>query len=141
MDESVYNAPKSDLNRAGQLEIPEDILKKIKHGWIAALISGVLTFGVMLLAISTGVMEELFDIWTTIDVVLIFLLAFGIYKKSRFAATFMFAYFLLSKILIMVETGQPNGLVLAIVFLYFYYNAMIATYKYRKLIDTHNKGV
>jgi len=112
----------------------EEIDKKIKNGWIAAIISGVMTLGIMFLAVTTGTLENLFDIWTTVDVVLIFALAFGIYKKSRFASTTMLIYFLVSKILIFAETGKPTGVVMAIIFLYFYFQAMVATYQHHKLI-------
>ncbi|MCK5887908.1 hypothetical protein [Alcanivorax jadensis] len=134
MEKSVYEPPSSDVDLSKSIEIPEDISKKIKNGWIAAIISGVMTLGVMLLAINTGAMGDLFDIWTGVDVIIIFLLAFGIYKKSRFSATFMFAYFLIAKILIIVETGKPSGLIMSMIFLYFYFQAMIGTYQYHKII-------
>ena len=122
--DSVYKPPESELDTQVKCDIPEEILKKIKHGWIAAIVSGVMTFLVVLLTINTGAL---------IDVVLIFILAFGIYKKSRFAATFMLLYFLLSKIWIIVETGKPSGF-WSLIFLYFYFQAMVATYRYHKLV-------
>ena len=93
-----------------------------------------MTLVIMLISLNTGALSNLFDIWSTIDVVLIFALAFGIYKKSRVAATTMFLYFLASKILIIVETGKPSGLLLAIIFLYFYFQAMVGTYQYHKIL-------
>lgn len=134
----VYKSPESDLSSRNKVEIPGQILKKIKAGWVAAIISGVMTFAIMLLAINTGALAGLFDIWALIDVALIFLLAFGIYKKSRTAATFMFAYFLLSKIWIIAETGKPSGLIVSLVFLYFYFHAMVGTYQYQKLMKSPN---
>jgi hypothetical protein len=111
----------------------EEIDKKIKNGWIAAVISMVMTIALMLLAATTGMLQNLFNIWSTFDVVLGLALAFGIYKKSRFAATTMFIYFLLSKIFIFSATGKPTGVVTAIIFLYFYFQAMVATYQHHKL--------
>jgi len=139
MEHSVYESPKSDVDVSENIKIPEDISKKIKTGWVAAIISGVMTLGMMLLALNTEAMEG--DIWTSVDVVLILLLAFGIYKKSRFAATFMFIYFLFSKILIIVETGRPSGLIVSILFLYFYFRAMVGTYQYHKLMRPQNKSI
>ncbi len=137
--DSVYKPPKSDLDIQVEFDIPSEILKKIKHGWIAAIISGVMTLGVTLLAINTGALDGLYDIWSMVDVVLIFLLAFGIYKKSRFAATFMLLYFLLSKIWLIVETGKPSGLFFSLIFLYFYIQATVGTFQYHKLIkSTHH---
>ena len=130
--DSVYEPPKSDLGTPSEVHVPDEIAKKIKGGWIAALISGLLTLAFTLIAVFSGMLSGLFDFWTMIDVVLIFGLAFGIYKKSRFASTFMFVYFLLSKIWIMTETGKPNGIVLGLIFLYFYFQAMVGTYQYHK---------
>ena len=136
MDKNIYDTPKSDLGEKSAIDIPDEIAKKIKNGWIAATISGLFTFGITILAVNFGTMSSLFDIWTSIDVVLIFLLAFGIYKKSRVAASIMFVYFLLSKIWLITETGKFNGIILSVVFLYFYFQAMIGTFQYHKLINT-----
>lgn len=138
---SAYKSPEAELNIQNRAEIPNDVSKKIRNGWIAAIISGAMTFGVTLLAINTGALNGLFDIWSMVDVVLIFFLAFGIYKKSRSAATFMFAYFVFSKIWMIVETGKPSGLLLSIIFLYFYFQAMVGTYQYHKLIKSHNNSM
>jgi hypothetical protein len=135
MENSVYEPPKSDLLMPSQVEIPEDITKKIKRGWIAAIVSGVITLVLVLMAIREGSISPLIDIRSSVDVALIFLLAFGIYKKSRVAATFMFVYFLLAKIWIIYVTGSPSGIPVAIAFLYLYFNAMIGTYRYHKLIN------
>src|SRR5690606_41294279 len=62
----VYKSPESDLGTQNKVEIPDEILKKIKNGWVAAIISGVMTFGIMLLAINTGALAGLFDIWSLI---------------------------------------------------------------------------
>jgi hypothetical protein len=128
-----YKAPESDVLASDSIVIPPDISKKIKGGWIAGIISGVMTLGILLIALNTGAMGNLVDIWSSVDVVLIFLLAFGIYKKSRFAATIMFVYFLASKIFLIVETGKPTGMLMAIIFLYYYFQAMIGTFQYHRI--------
>ena len=137
---SIYEPPQSELDDKPEVEIPEAILKKIRAGWIAALISAAVTFILMLVFIRSGDLGDLFDIWSTFDVILILVLAFGIYKKSRIAATLMLLYFLLSKILIIVETGRPSGLLLSVIFLYFYFQAMVGTFQYHKLIKSHVKA-
>lgn len=138
MDKSIYQSPQSDVADAvkRKVDVPEAILKKIRNGWIMAVVSGVLTFALMLVAINTGTMGDIFDIWTSLDVLLIFGLAFGIYKKSRIAASCMFVYFLVSKILIMYESGNANGWMLSLVFLYIYFHAMLGTYQYHKFIKS-----
>ncbi|KAF0811152.1 hypothetical protein A167_00184 [Alcanivorax sp. S71-1-4] len=136
MDSSAYAPPRSDLNKVGVPEVPAAIRKKIRAGWIVAVISGVLTLAIMLFAISTGALSHLFDIWTSVDVVLIFLLAFGIYRRSRVAATLMFLYYTVSKVTLMIELGKPSGLWMSLVFFYFYFQAMIGTFEYHKFLKT-----
>ena len=73
----------------------------IKNGWIAALIS----LGITLIFGAVGffaesddeVLNYFLDPWLMVDVVLMAIMAFFIYKKSRTAATLMFVYFVLSK--------------------------------------------
>src|SRR5690554_3470633 len=136
MDNSAYETPKADLDNTSQVDVPEKIAKHIRNGWIAAIISGAMTLGIVLLVVATEEEVGLVDVWTLIDVALIFLLAFGIYKKSRFAATAMLVYFVFSKISMMIETGKPGGLGIGIIFIYFYYQAMVATYQYHKLLKS-----
>jgi hypothetical protein len=136
MDQNPYEAPTADVSPQNINDVPEKITKKIRSGFIVAMISGVMTLGIMILAVSTAALNSMFSIWTSVDVVLIFALAFGIYKKSRVAATAMFVYFLASKIWIIVETGRPGGLALGIIFLYFYFQAMVGTYQYHKIIKS-----
>lgn len=117
------------------IEVPEKITDHIRYGWIAATVSGVFTLAITLVAMAAGSRHSLFNAWNLVDVALIAGLGYGIYRKSRTAATLMFAYFLLSKILVIVETGKPNGLVLGIIFLIFYFRAMTATFRYHAFIQ------
>ena len=136
MEKTIYEPPKSDLKVHKQIDIPEEILKCIRNGWIAAIFTGTITFVLMILSVKTETVSSLFDIWTSIDVILIFALALGIYKKSRFAATSMFVYFLISKILSIIVVGKPGGILMTLIFLYFYYKAMTATFSYHKLLKS-----
>lgn len=129
-NDSPYAAPRAELQSPASIEVPKDILKKIRVGWIAAVITGAMTLVMMLIAINTDVLNEVFDIWSSVDVVLVFGLAYGIYRKSRIAASSMFVYFLISKIILIMESGQPGGMVITVLFIYFYFRAMIATFQY-----------
>ena len=140
MSDSIYKAPESNVNVQTQTNVPDEILKRIRGGWIAAIISGVMTLILAIVMLNSGQLEELFSAWAFFDVIFIFILAFGIYKKSRTAATIMFGYFLLSKILIFIETQRLNGIFLAVIFLYFYFQAMMATYEYHRLINEPQKA-
>ena len=134
MAENPYESPEADVEQNNKLDVPASIAKKIKYGWVACLVSAVMTLGLMIAALSVKELSNLADIWTSIDVILILGLAYGIYKKSRIASTSMFLYFLASKIWIIVETEKTNGLLVALIFLYFYLQAMIGTYEYHKLV-------
>ena len=62
--------------------------KKIRNAWIASVIVGLIN---LLLVFTTSV-------WFLIDVFLMIVFTFGIYKKSRVAAIGMFIYFLVSRL-------------------------------------------
>ena len=131
--ENPYAAPSAQIDDPVP-EIPNDILKKIKGAWIAAVISGSMTLLVTLIAIF-GTSMFGFSAWMLIDVVLIFGLAFGIYKKNRICAVVMLVYFVLSKILLISESGQTSGLFVSIIFLYFFWQGVSGTFAYHKLTN------
>jgi hypothetical protein len=112
--------------------VPPDVGKKIKSAWIAACISGVITLVVTLIAIS-GTELLGFDAWSLLDVGMIFALAFGIYKRSRACAVTMLAYFVVSKIILMAESGKPSGLLMALIFGYYFWQGVQGTFIYHKL--------
>jgi serine/threonine-protein kinase len=117
-----------DLN----YDVPEEILKKIKNAWVAALVSATFTLVLTLIAISgTSVLG--FSAWEFLDVGLILGLALGIYKKSRTCAVLMLVYFVISKIILMVEAGKPNGIILGLVFIYYYWQGVVGTFAYHKI--------
>lgn len=115
-------------------EVPVEINQHIRNAWIAACISGALTLVVTLVSMS-GPQVLGAGAWTMVDVALIFGLAYGIWRKSRVCAVLMLAYFLMSKIWMVVETGQFQGSFVALIFLYYYLRGAIATFKYHALIQ------
>ena len=75
----------------------DQALKATKHGVIAACISGIATLGFASFAIfsnTDGVLSFMNDPTIFVDVVLIFGCAYGIHRKSRFAAILLFTYFI-----------------------------------------------
>jgi len=133
MSHNPYAPPgsKVDLTQV-EVSVPEPILKKIRNAWIAGLISAGMTCVVTLLAIF-GVSLMGFTAWQLLDVVLILGLTLGIYKKSRVCAISMLAYFVASKIMIVSETGRPNGLVTGLIFVYYYWQGVMGTFAYHRL--------
>lgn len=113
---------------------PEHIRKNIRNGAIAGVISCLLTLVITLFFVQNPQQGQLFDVWNFLDVGLIAAMTLGIWRKSRVAATAMFLYFAFSKILIVVQTGEPSGLLVGLIFLYVYAQAMRATYQYHRLL-------
>lgn len=117
----------------------------IKNGWIAALIS----LGITLIFSTIGFFTQsddetlnyFLDPWMLVDVVLIGIMAFFIYKKSRIAATLMFLYFVLSKFTQWYDLGSAQGLPMALIFMYFYFNAMRGTFVWHSRYKNINEGV
>lgn len=119
----------------------ETALKAIRQGAIAACVSAGLTIafiGIAIVANADGELALWNDPFNLVDVVLILVLAFGIYKKSRVAAVLMLLYFLVAKIVIAIETQSYSGIVLALVFLYFYGRAVLGTFAYHRIEKAEN---
>ena len=112
--------------------------KRIKQAWIAGVISGVITLIAILQSVA-GVDILGFGIHNLLDVTLIFGLAYGIYRKSRVCAVIMFVYFVGNRILMLVESGKPSGLVMAALFGYWFFQGIRGTFGYHKLEPTVKK--
>ena len=128
LTENVYAAPEAPLAEQ-DIHVPDEILKKIKAGWVAALISAAMTLAVTLIAMA-GTDIAGFSAWQLIDVGLILGLAFGIYKKSRTCAVIMLLYFAAGKIMAVMESGKPTGIVMGLVFTIFFWKAVAGTFAY-----------
>lgn len=138
MQQNPYTPPGTEVRSfADPLDIPDDVLKKIKGAWVAAVISGCMTLLITLVALSGKSMLG-FDAWNSIDVVLIFGMAYGIYRKSRTCAVLMFGYFAISKIMLFTQTGQASGAVFGLIFLYFYGRGVVGTFQYHKLLKARD---
>ncbi|MBT4882445.1 MAG: hypothetical protein HON44_00550 [Glaciecola sp.] len=117
----------------------------IKNGWIAALISLGITLIFSLIGFFTQSDNEtlnyFLDPWLMVDAVLIAIMAFFIYKKSRTAATLMFFYFVISKFIQWYDLGSAQGLPVALVFMYFYFNAMRGTFVWHSKYKNQEDGL
>ena len=109
--------------------------KGIKAGWITAFISA---FVMLLLSLYRGTDLGL-SIYNLIDVFVTTVCAFGMYRKSRVAATAMFSYFVLAKLL-QIYNGDINltnihSMWFGILVFSIYYSAMKSTYTYQRLTN------
>jgi hypothetical protein len=116
-----------------------ETLKRIRNGWVAAMVCGSITLIFVLLSGVVKEISQLVDNWALVDVALIFGMAFGIRAKSRTAATLMFVYYLGSKLYTWHSTGRLGGVYIAGVFIYYFYRAMMATFEYHR--ETANRAV
>jgi len=135
MSENPYVAPNANL--ITEVEIPARVRADIKNAWVAAVISGSLTLVITVISIY-GTSIAGMGAWNLIDVVLIFGLAVGIYRNSRVCATAMFVYFVISKIIGWVDAGKPTGLILAVIFIYYFFKGMVATFDYHKAMKSRS---
>jgi hypothetical protein len=132
MSRNPYAPPGAEVDEVvPDAEVPAPILKKIRNAWVAGIISTVVTLVFTLLAIAGTSIAGITG-WQLLDVVLMAGLSYGIYRKSRTCAVLMLVYFLVSKILQVVEGGKPSGIVLALVFFYYYAHGVAATFAYHK---------
>ena len=112
-----------------------------KNGSIAAFISAGLTVLVVTIAVTTnqsGTLQSFNDPLNFFDVALIAALGVGIRRHSRAAAVTTFVYFVFAKIFLALETGAVAGMVVALIFLYYFGVAIrgsIAYHKIRHLSD------
>lgn len=119
----------------------EEALRATKTGAIVACISAMFTLAVSVFAIwnnSSGRLELWNDPVIFLDILLIFFLAYGIYKKSLTAAVVMFIYFIFARIYLVIETGQVTGIVLGLVFLYFFGKAAQGAFVLQKIKKLEN---
>ena len=105
----------------------------IKRAWIAGVISGVVTL-IFTLIVMRGTQIPGVSAWTMVDVVLVFGLSYGIYRKNRVCAIVMLVYFAISKVYIMVVSGRVVGIGLGLVFMYLFFKGIVGTLEYHRLI-------
>jgi hypothetical protein len=110
----------------------ESCAKAIRNGGIAAMISAGITsiFGLagFFTNSSNQALNYFLDPWTLIDVVLIVMLGFFVFRKSRIAATLLVIYFVSGKLMLWASLGKPTGLIVSLVFFLYYVTAMKGTY-------------
>ncbi len=109
---------------------------RIRHARIAAMVSGTITFAGAITIIVNQKQQgiSLLNILSLIDVVFIFGMAYGIYRKSRVCAVLMFEYFLFSKVFNISASPHFNTgvFMIGIIFLYFMFQGISGTYAYHK---------
>ena len=115
-----------------RIEDRESCEQAIKYGGIAGLVSagitGLFAVGGLFMRPDDETLAYVMDPFSLADVVLMVVLAFFVFRRSRVASTLLFVYFLASKLLIWAETGMMTGFVVTLLFFALYGNAMRGTY-------------
>jgi hypothetical protein len=119
----------ADLERPA--DDAESVRRDIRNAWIAATLSGVATL-LFAAAATLGSPVFGFSALELVDAALIFGLAYGIYRRSRACAVSLFAYFVLSKLLMLQAGARSSGLPIALVFIYFYFRGVVGTFRYHR---------
>ncbi|MBI1937028.1 MAG: hypothetical protein HYS25_02790 [Ignavibacteriales bacterium] len=109
----------------------------IKHGWIAGVVIGTISFLSWLLAMITKQTEihgvEI-TVYSIVDIIFIFALSYGVFQKSRVCANIFAGYFILVK-LIQIATVNLYAIIGLLIFSPFLVRAVIGTIKYHKIND------
>jgi len=112
---------------------------QIKTMFWLTMASFLATAGLLILAVANGYPTSAAYLSVFIDIPILTLLAYGIYKKSRVASSLMVIYFALSKVIVAFTTTAPNlsfmigQFIAAIIFMFFFVRGMIATFELHKL--------
>jgi hypothetical protein len=110
--------------------------KAIKTAFIVAIISASLTLIASIIAFAGHTLEGRISPWMFLDAILIFVLALGLYKKSRICASLIFIYWIAVKLAAYIQYGNADGLPIALLFAYFFLTGVIGTFYYHKLTKT-----
>lgn len=111
---------------------PGDPSSKIRMAWTAALVSGCITAGVGAYSMYSGTRPLNLDSSLLIDAVVIFALAFGVYKRSRVCAILLFVFFVLSKLFMMIQLQQLAQLPVAVVFGVCYWQGIAGAFAHHR---------
>jgi serine/threonine-protein kinase len=130
MSTNPYQAPTANVEISEpELEVPVEIAKKIKNGWMAGLITVVITLIFVLISLfGTSILG--IDAWALVDVGVMAGLTFGVFRKSRTCAVLLLGFFVLNKVLMWMESGTATGLPITLIFCWFFVQSVVGTFQY-----------
>ena len=132
MNANPHPSPESDIELPqNQANVEPKVLNNIRNAWCATLVTGIMILFVILFSIFSPTSS--FNPWALIDVVLIFGIAYGIYRKSRCCALIMLIYFAVSKIILFLDGMTTlSNLIIGLIFFFFYFKGVTGTFAYHK---------
>lgn len=109
---------------------PDQARKHLRNaGWIGCFLASITLLGCVVSAITNQTID--FDRWASLAIAII--LTIWIFKGSRLAATWMFIWFLLQRLLSMAIFKPSWTDLVAIVFLYFFFQGTRAAFTLNKI--------
>lgn len=96
--------------------------KRIRDAWVMGITAGIISV-LLTLIYATGAGFAHVDPWAWIEIVVIFVLSFGIYRKSRFSAILLLLFYVGSRVIFWIDEQTLIGIPMALVFGYFFYKA------------------
>ena len=133
MTDNPYRPPSVSVERAEDpVAIPDKILKRIRNGWLAGVVSTAITVVFTVISMLGSRILDL-DAYAFIDVAIMLGLSYGVYRKSRVCALLMFAFFTLNKLIMWTNAGTPTGLPLSLVFFFMFGQGVVGTFQYHRV--------
>ena len=108
----------------------------------SGVIAGMVVFGILLgqfliaqlSQTSHPALTGLEDPWAVVDIIVVFLLLWGITRHSRLSAILLFSLYLVDKIMGFLQTGSFALIIIGSIFLFFFARAIKGTFDYHKLM-------
>ena len=138
MTHDPYITPEAELKGLQQHEVPKSTLRKIRTGWVAACISGILSLCYMTFLIMSGEVSDPNYGWYFIDPALVLILAYGVYRRSRTAAILLFIFDAIPKIAIAFESDHVATIAIAILYSCLIALGVIGTFKYQRAVNINS---
>lgn len=132
-NQSLYQPASYLSNDYDDSEEMKKAKKSIKNAWITGVISG--AFTLIFVLILTPFLPGMIDTaYVLIAGAIILGLSYGIYRKSRACAIILLSFYALDKILFYIESGKTAGILVTMIFIYYFAKGIEGTFAYHRLM-------
>lgn len=129
--EFIYRAPQSEIFQGERQQRKLTLLRKIRNGWVAGVAYATLNF--IMLLINGFQLNSISNYIQCFEILLIYLLSYGVYKNNRYCAAVLLVFFVVSELIAIATSDKITGVGLIFIFTYFYFHAAIASFKYHNM--------
>ncbi|MCO5188370.1 MAG: hypothetical protein M9918_09290 [Anaerolineae bacterium] len=113
--------------------------KRIRDAWVMGIAAGIISI-LLTMIYATGASFAHVDPWAWIEIVVIFVLSFGIYRKSRLSAILLLLFYVGSRVIFWIDEQTLIGIPMALVFGYFFLQGVRGTIDIHRLHDESEYG-